>query len=136
MPEGVEEEPQTPAVHVNDLHSVLTPQSEAVVQPPAGSTQIPATQALPAPQTRPQAPQLLTFVERSAHAPPQFTWPAAQAQLPPMQAAPAPHARPQAPQLDGSLDRSVQAPPHDVSPGRQGRTTHCPPVHMDPGWQA
>jgi hypothetical protein len=73
-------------------------------------------------QLVPQAPQLVTLVERSAQVAPQLTFPVAHWQAPPAQIFPAPQIVPQAPQLAVLLARSTQSTPQVVCGAAQPAT--------------
>jgi len=101
------------------------------------ATQAPATQAAPAGQALPQAPQLLGSVVTLAQAPAQTIWPAGQVQVPETQAAPAEQTLPQAPQLLGSVDTLTQAPLlHLIWPGGHGGKRQAPFRQTAPAGQA
>ncbi len=77
----------------------------------------PAAQAVPAPQTRPQAPQLLLSAWRLTQLAPHAVWPEGHAQEPPLHSCPGRHAWPQTPQLFGSKFVGVSQP-FDASPSQ------------------
>lgn len=75
----------------------------------------PPSHARPAPQVRPQAPQLLALLERLTQVPPQLVVPAGHEQTPP-----APHTPPggdvQAPEVRGTALHTVPVPEHTIVP--------------------
>jgi hypothetical protein len=78
--------------------------------------QLPWLQKVPAPQTLPQLPQLLSSFEGSMQALLQKSCPVGQAQLPLLQISPVPQTLPQEPQFCGSVLVSTQALEQLVSP--------------------
>ena len=78
--------------------------------------QAPETHSSSVPHGRPQLPQLLASLSRSAHPVLQVDWPFGQVQAPLVQAAPGGQACPQAPQLAGSEGSETQAPSQALLP--------------------
>jgi hypothetical protein len=76
----------------------------------------PLLQTSPAPHWTPHAPQFLSSLLVSTHAPPQAIFPMGHVQRPPTQVVPFPHVVPHAPQWFALDVRSTHAPPHALRP--------------------